>query len=128
MFRQLEGLPRGVFGIEAGGRVMRDEIDEAMIALDATIADGYDVALLIEYHADMVEDHGVEEPRFQNRLATRGRTQRFAFIGDRKWRTDFDDFARFIGCDARMFAPGLRDTALAWLLEAPFLKDKNNAC
>ncbi len=127
MFRQIEGLPRGVFGFEAGGRIMRDEFDEVMIAFDATGADGYDVALLIEYHADMVEDRGVDEIQFDNRLSVRGRTQRFAFVGDRKWRTAFDDFARFIGCDARMFAPGQRDTELTWPLEAPFLKVENDA-
>jgi hypothetical protein len=127
MFRQIEGLPRGVFGFEVGGRIMRDEVDEGMVAFEATVADGYDVALLIEYHAGMVEDPGVEETRFRNRLSARGRTQRFAFVADREWRTRFDDFTRFIGCDARMFPPGQRDTALTWLLEAPFLKAENDA-
>jgi hypothetical protein len=75
----------------------------------------------------MVEDHGVEESRFYNRLSTRGRTQRFAFVGGSKWRIDFDDFARFISCDARMFPPGQRDAALTWLLEVPFLKVENDA-
>jgi len=127
MFRQIEGLPRGVFGFEVGGRIMRDEVDEGMVAFEATVADGYDVALLVEYHAGMVEGPGVAETRFRNRLSARGRTQRFAFVADRQWRTRFDDFARFIGCDARMFAPGQRDTALTWLLEAPFLKVENDA-
>ena len=127
MFRQIEGLPRGVFGFEVGGRITRDEIDEGMVTFEATVADGYDVALLVEYHAGMVEGPGVAETRFRNRLSARGRTQRFAFVADRQWRTRFDDFARFIGCDARMFAPGQRDTALTWLLEAPFLKVENNA-
>ena len=127
MFRQIEGLPRGVFGFEVAGRVTRDEVDEGMGAFEATFADGYDVALLMEYHADMVEDRGVNKTRFRNRLSVRGRTQRFAFVGDRKWRTRFDSFTRFIGCDARMFAPGQRDAALAWLLEAPFLMVENDA-
>jgi hypothetical protein len=127
MFRQIEGLPRGVFGFEVGGRVMRDEVDEGMGAFEATVAEGYDVALLIEYHADMAEDRGVDEIRFDNRLSARGRTQRFAFVGDRKWRTRFDNFARFIGCDARMFLPGQRNTVLTWLLEASFLKVEKDA-
>ena len=127
MLKQIEGLPRGVFGIEAGGRIMRDEVDEVMGAFDATIADGYDVALLIEYHVGMVEGPRVDETRFNHYVSARGRTQRIAFVADRKWRTDFDDFARFVGCDARMFAPGQRDTALTWLLEAPFLKVQNDA-
>ena len=127
MIRRIGGLPHRVFGFEASGRLMRDELDETMGAFEATAADGYDVALLVEYHADMVEDPGVAETRFRNRLSARGRTQRFAFVADRQWRTRFDDFARFIGCDARMFAPGQRDTALTWLLEAPFLKVENNA-
>ena len=106
---------------------MHDELDEIMSAFEATIADGYDVALLSEYHADMVEDRGVDEIRFHNRLSTRGRTQRFAFVVDREWRTRFDNFTCFIGCDARMFPPGQRDTAVAWLLEAPFLKGEGDA-
>ncbi len=127
MFRQIEGLPRGVFGIEAGGRIMRDEVDDVMLAFEATDADGYDVALLIEYHVGMVEGPRVDETRFYHHLSARGRTQRFAFVADRKWRTRFDDFVRFIDCDARMFLPGQRDTALTWLLEAPFLKVENDA-
>ncbi len=127
MIRRIGGLPRQVFGFEASGRLMRDELDETMGAFEATAADGYDVALLVEYHADMVEDPGVAETRFRNRLSARGRTQRFAFVADREWRTRFDDFTRFIGCDARMFLPGQRDTALTWLLEAPFLKAENDA-
>ncbi len=127
MSRQIEGLPRGVFGFEVGGRVMRDEVDAVMGAFEATVAEGYDVALLIEYHADMAEGPRVHKTQTDNRLATRGRTQRFAFVGDRKWRTRFDDFARFIGCAARMFPPGKRGEAIAWLIEAPFLKAENDA-
>ncbi len=127
MFRQIEGLPRGVFGFEVGGRVMRDEVDAVMGAFEATVADGYDVALLIEYHADMAEDREVAETRFHNHLSARGRTQRFAFVADCQWRTLFDGFARFIDCDARMFPPSQRDAALTWLLEAPFLKGENDA-
>ncbi len=127
MIRRIGGLPRQVFGFEASGRLMRDELDETMGAFEATAADGYDVALLVEYHADLVEGPGVAETRFRNRLSARGRTQRFAFVADRQWRTHFDDFARFIGCDARMFPPGQRDAALTWLLEAPFLKAENDA-
>jgi len=127
MFRRIEGLPRGVFGIEAGGRITRDELDETMGAFETTIADGYDVALLVEYLAELVEDPGVAETRFRNRLSLRGRTQRFAFVGDGKWCTRFDEFTRFVGCDAQMLPPGQRDAALTWLLEAPFLKVENDA-
>ena len=127
MIRRIGGLPRQVFGFEASGRLMRDELDETMGAFEATAADGYDVALLVEYHADMVEDPGVAETRFRNRLSARGRTQRFAFVADRQWRTLFDNFTCFIDCDARMFPPSQRDAALTWLLEAPFLKAENDA-
>jgi len=127
VLKQIEGLPRCVFGFEARGRMTRDELDEMMGAFDATIADGYDVALLIEYHVGMVEDPRVDETRFYHHLSARGRTQRFAFVGDHKWQAAFDDFVEFVGCDARMFAPGQRDTALTWLLEAPFLKVQNDA-
>jgi hypothetical protein len=127
MIRRIGGLPRQVFGFEASGRLMRDELDETMGAFEATAADGYDVALRVGYHADMGEGPGVDAIRFRNRLSASGRTQRFAFVADREWRTRFDDFARFIDCDARMFPPGQRDAALTWLLEAPFLKAENDA-
>jgi small-conductance mechanosensitive channel len=83
---------------------MRDEFDEVMGAFEATVADGYDVALLVGYHADMIENPGVAEARFRNRLSARGRTQRFAFVADREWRTLFEDVAGFIGFDARTSA------------------------
>ena len=127
MIRRIGGLPRRVFGFDASGRLMRAELDETMGAFEATAADGYDVALLVEYHADMVEDPEVAETRFRNRLSARGRTQRFAFVADREWRTLFEDVAGFIGCDARMFPPSQRDAALTWLLEAPVLKAENDA-
>jgi hypothetical protein len=127
MIRQIEGLPNGVFGFEAMGRVVRNEIDEIMIDFEATIANGYDVALLVEYHPDMVEGPEVHKTWFRNRLAARGRTRRLAFVGESKWRARVDDFASFVGCDARMFPPGQRDAALAWLLEAPFRKDRGDA-
>ena len=122
MFRQIPDLPRGVFGIEAGGHINRDEVDEVMNVFDATISEGYNAALLIECHPGTVDDRGVDGHRFYNRLSARGRTQRFAFVADRQWRAQFDDLTRFLGCEVRMFSPGQRDLALAWLLEAPFLK------
>ena len=127
MIRQIEGLPRQVFGYEAEGQVTYEEVDEVMGAFDATIADGYDVELLVEYHADVVEAPRDEETRFRNRLSARGRTRRLAFVGDDKWRTRVDDFASFVGCDVHMFPPGQRDAALAWLREAPFRKDRGDA-
>lgn len=127
MISQIEGLPRQVFGFEAGGQIMRDEVDEMMIAFEATVADGYDLALLIEYHDDTIEDPGLDDIWFSCHLSARGRTQRFAFAGNGKWRARFDDFTKFIGCEARMFPPGQRDAALAWLLEAPFLEVENDA-
>ena len=127
MIKRLEGLPREVFGFEAAGRLTSAELDEVMNAFDATIRDGYDITLLIEYHSGLSEGPGVDKSRFNYLLSTRGRTQRFAFVGDHKWQAAFDDFVEFVGCDARMFSPGKRDAAIAWLLEAPFLKVENDA-
>ena len=127
MIRRIEGLPNGVFGFEAMGRVVRNEIDEMMINFEATIANGYDVALLVEYHPDMVEGPEVHETMFRNRLSARGRTRRFAFVGGPEWQSRVDNFSSFVGCEARMFPPGQRDSALAWLLEAPFLKVEDDA-
>ena len=86
MIRQIEGLPRQVFGYEAEGQVTYEEVDGVMGAFEATITDGYDTALLVEYHADVVEVSGNEDLRFRNRLAARGRTRRLAFVGESKWR------------------------------------------
>jgi hypothetical protein len=127
MIRRLEGLPRKVFGFEAADRLTSAELDEVMNAFDTTITDGYNITLLIEYHSGLSEGPGVDKSRFNYLLSVRGRTQRFAFVGDRKWQAAFDDFAEFVGCDARMFSPGKRDAAIAWLLEAPFLKVEDDA-
>jgi hypothetical protein len=127
MITRLEGLPRKVFGFETAGRLTYAELDEVMNAFDATICVGYDTALLVEYQADVVEDPEIDEIRFRNRLSARGRTRRFAFVGESKWRARFDDFVEFVGCGVRMFPPGQREAALAWLLEAQFLKVENDA-
>lgn len=121
MIGRIEGLPRGLFGFEAGGRATRDEVDEVVNAFDATVAESYDVALLVEFLPDLESDAAFAETRFENRLSARGRTQRLVFVGQRRWRDIFDDSARFVGCEARMFATGQPDLALAWLLESPFL-------
>ncbi len=127
MISRIKGLPRQVFGFEVRGKMTRDEMDDVMIDFEATIANGYDVALLVEYHPDMVESPEVQETGFRNRLAARGRTRRFAFVGDHKWQSRVDEFSNFVGCEARMFPPGQRDSAIAWLLETPFLKVEDDA-
>jgi hypothetical protein len=127
MIRRIEGLPRNVFGFEAGGSVSSPEFDEVMNAFDATICDGYGIALLIEYHPGVGEGPRMDESRFNYLLSMRGRTQRFAFVADRKWQTVFDNFSEFVSCDARIFSPGKRSEAIAWLIEAPFLKARETA-
>lgn len=126
MIRRIEGLPSGVFGFEAGGRVTRDEVDDIMITFDATIGEDYDVALLFDFLPDLESDSAFKATAFDNRLAARGRTQRFAFIGHPRWRAAFEDFVTFVGGEARMFTPGQRDLAFAWLLKAPFLQGRND--
>jgi len=126
MIRRIEGLPRKVFGFEVTGTLTAAELDEVMNAFDATICDGYDITLLIEYHPGVNEGPKVGGSRFNYLLSVRGRAQRFAFVGDHKWQAAFDDLVEFVGCDARMFPPGNRGAAVAWLMKVPFFTAQEN--
>lgn len=121
MIRRIEGLPRGVFAFEVDGLPTREIVDEVMIDFDATVGDSYDMALLIEFLPTLQSNTAFAELRFEDWLSARGRIRRFVFVGDERWRETFNEFARFVGGEARMFARGKRDAALDWLLKASFL-------
>lgn len=118
MIRITEGLPDGVFGVEAKGVIGKEEFDDVMLAFADEVRRRYDVALLLDFGTDAALSAGVREEQFYNRLLLRGPVQRVALIATPAWRDFFADFLEFLGCEGRRFPPGSREDALAWIMKS----------
>ena len=128
MISRLQGLPRLVFGCIASGQINSQDFDDLMNDIRASISEGYDIACLIEYRSGASFGPHMEQTRFDNLRALRGRTRRFALVGAKHWRDHYSHVSSFlVDCEARMFLQGKRNEALAWLLAAPFLRDDHDA-
>ncbi|MEM9060690.1 MAG: STAS/SEC14 domain-containing protein [Pseudomonadota bacterium] len=125
MIEEIADLPTGIWGYVASGKVSQYDADTVMNSFDDTTSTGYDVAVLSEFIGSVDLSGVSEEIRRYNRLMSRGRVRRFAFVGDQRHKALFDDYVSFAECEARMFPPGSRDAAIAWLKEAPFLTNAN---
>ena len=115
MIRIIEGLPDGVFGVEAAGVIGAEEFDDVMLAFADRVNRRYDVALLLDFGAGAALSEGALEKQFDNRLILHGPVHRVALIATPAWRDFFANFLDFLSCEGRIFPPGSREDALAWI-------------
>ncbi len=92
MIRVIEGLPDGVFGVEAEGLIDKEEIDDVMLAFADEVRRRYDVALLLDFSPDTARSAEMLEQKFYNRLQFRGPVQRVALVATPAWRGRFAGF------------------------------------
>lgn len=118
MIRIIEGLPDGLFGLEARGAVSADEIDDAMLAFAETVRRRYDVALLLDFGPRTSLPDSPSDQSFYNRLEFRGPVRRVALVAAPEWEFRLDELLGFIGCEGRRFPPRQRKVAIAWLLRS----------
>ena len=59
MIRIIEGLPDGVFGLEAAGVIGGEEFDDVMLAFTDKVRRRYDVALLLDFATDTTRSAGM---------------------------------------------------------------------
>ena len=118
MIRVLEGLPDGLFGLEARGAVSADEIDDAMIAFAETARNRYNLALLLDFGPRTSLPDSSSDQSFYNRLEFRGPVRRVALVAAPEWERRLDKLLEVVGCEGQRFPPGQRKAAIAWLLRA----------
>ena len=118
MIRIIEGLPDGIFGLEAEGVIGKEEFDDVMLAFTDQVRRRYDVALLFDFAPDTARSAEMLKQKFYNRLRFRGPVQRVALVATPAWRGRFADFLEFLGCEGRMFPPGAREDAVAWIMQS----------
>lgn len=118
MIRIIEGLPDGIFGMEAEGVIGKEEFDDIMLAFTDRVRRRYDVALLFDFAANTARSGEMLKQRFYNRLCFRGPVQRVALVATPAWRDRFAGFLEFLGCEGRMFPPGAREDAIAWIMQS----------
>ncbi len=118
MIRVIEGLPGGVFGLEAEGVIGKEEFDDIMLAFDDEVRRRYDVALLLDFAPDTARSAEMLEQKFYNRLCFCGPVQRVALVATPAWRGRFAHFLEFLGCEGWMFPPGAREDAVAWIMRS----------
>ena len=118
MIRVIKELPNGVFGLEAEGLIGKEEFDDIMLAFDDEVRRRYDVALLFDFAPDTARSAEMLEQKFYNRLRFRGPVLRVALVATPAWRGRFAHFLEFLGCEGRMFPPGAREDAVAWIIQS----------
>jgi hypothetical protein len=118
VIRIIEGLPGGIFGMEAAGVIGKEEFDDAMLAFTDRVRHRYDVALLFDFATNTARSTEMLKQKFDNRLDFRGPVQRVALVATPAWRGHFADFLEFLGCEGRMFSPGAREDAVAWIMQS----------
>jgi hypothetical protein len=115
MFNRIDGMPVQIFGIEASGKVLSDEVDEVAIAFADFTRTGQTVDVLFDLHRGTVFSIEAAKDRFENRLLFRGKVRRAALIGGGLEREAFLEFLKFVRCESRTFSYGDRTAALEWL-------------
>jgi hypothetical protein len=118
MIRIIEGLPDGIFGLEAEGVIGKEEFDDVMLAFTDQVRHRYDVALLFDFATNTSRSAEMLKQKFYTRLRFRGPVQRVALVATPAWRGRFADFLEFLGCEGRMFPPGAREDAVAWIMQS----------
>jgi len=114
--------PSGSLGFRASGRLTRDEYhDELMRPILAALDRGESINLLFETAPDF---HGLDVGALWEDvkaagtvgLAQRSRRRRMALVTDKDWiRHGVSAFGWLSPGELRVFEPGERDAAIAWL-------------
>jgi len=124
MVEQLPDLPAGVLGFRVAGRLGRDEYREMMKPIHETLDRGEKLNLLFVFDDDF---HGVdlgglwEDVKAAGTIGLGHRSAwgRMALVTDKDWiRHGVSAFGWLSPGELRLFEPGERDAALAWVADA----------
>jgi hypothetical protein len=98
--------------------VSQREFTKMLLEIERSYEDGYDMAILFEFDREVQIEKSVWAQEFDNRMAARGRTQRFALVARETWRPRFNSFSQFVsafGTETRMFSADHLSEAREWV-------------
>ncbi len=118
MITVLTGMPDGVLGFEASGKLTAEDYTTVLEpALAAAGADGHKIRVLLDFGGDF---HGMEPGAMWQDMRTGLREwsewERIAVVTDHAWLHDgLNLFAWAVPGEVRVFPGGERQAALDWL-------------
>ena len=121
MIHVLDGMPDGVVGFTASGKLTTDDYTKVLVpAIEAASAGSGQIRILIDFTGsfDGVEAGAVWQDL---RMGVRNLSawERIALVTDHKWMRDgLTMFAWAMPGEARAFPAHERETALEWLAES----------
>jgi hypothetical protein len=124
MVVQLDALPAGVLGFRVSGRLSRDDYRAMMEPIHEALDRGGKLNLLFLFDDDF---HGVDlgglwedvKAAGSIGLGHRSAWERMALVTDKDWiRHGVSGFGWLSPGELRLFEPGERDAALAWVVGA----------
>ena len=124
MVERIDGLPEGVLGFRLTGKLSRDEYHELMKPILAALERGEKLKLLVELPDDFAGlDLAAlwEDMKAAGSVGLKHRSawQRFALVTDKDWvRHGVSAFGWVSPGELRVFEPGEREQAVAWVSEA----------
>ena len=124
MVERIDGLPEGVLGFRLTGKLSRDEYHELMKPILAALERGEKLKLLVELPDEFAGlDLGAlwEDMKAAGSVGLKHRSawQRFALVTDKDWvRHGVSAFGWVSPGELRVFEPGEREQAVAWVSEA----------
>jgi hypothetical protein len=126
MVEPIEGLPAGVMGFRLSGKLTRDEyVDALMRPIYAALERGEKLRILVELPDDF---SGLDLGALWQDLKAAGSVglkhrdawERMALVTDKDWvRHAVSAFGWISPGELRLFEPGEREQAVAWLAEQP---------
>jgi len=120
MIRLLDGMPEGVLGFEASGRLTVDDYSQVLApALDAASAGPGKIRILLDFSGEF--DGMAAGAVWQDlRMGVRNWNawERIALVTDHEWMRDgLNMFSWAVPGEARAFPTKDRDAAMRWLVD-----------
>ena len=120
MIRVLDGMPEGVLGFEASGKLTADDFTQVLApALEAASAGPGKIRILLDFSGEF---DGMEAGAVWHdlKMGVRNWTawERIALVTDHKWMRDgLTMFSWAVPGEVRAFPTKDRDAAMPWLLK-----------
>lgn len=120
MIQVLDGMPDGVVGFTASGKLTTDDYAKVLVpAIEAASADSGKIRILLDFTGsfDGLEAGAVWED-FRMGVRNFSAWERMALVTDHKWMRDgLTMFSWAMPGEARAFPATERETAIEWLAE-----------
>ena len=117
MFEILPESDDKILAIRFTGTITLEDYQRFLPEADRIVAAGRPLRALLDWQALVGWAPEAESDRFLFRARHRGDVSRIAILGDERWEDEAKRMAEVMGCELRIFDPGEREAARAWLEE-----------